>query len=616
VTGTVTGAAWLLPALPFAAAVVGLLLGPRVRGGPAVPAVAGTAASTVVALLLAASVLGDDPTRVRETSTLYTPTGLFDVVLGTRVDGLSATVALMVCVVALCVQVYSVAYMAGDGRYSSYAAFVSLFTAAMLLVVLSADLLVLYVGWEVMGICSYLLVGHHWERAEARAAAVKAFVVTRLGDVAFLFGIFALGLEVGSFRVADVLAAPDVPTVATLLLLGGVVGKSAQVPLHVWLPDAMAGPTPISALIHAATMVAAGVYVVALLYPVFEATPATLAVLGVVAAVSMLGAALAAFAQDDLKRVLAWSTVSQLAYMAGALAVGGYAAGVFHLLTHGAFKSLLFLSAGVVIHVVGSNLLSDMGGLRHTQPLAFVATTVGLGALAGVPPLAGFFSKDAVLDAAEHAAAGGAPVPQWTGWLVFASAALTVLVTAAYATRVWLRAFFGRAVKASHEAPDPRMAGPLVLLAVLTLALGAVGLVGGWLPSWLGTGVALDPSPESALVSLSATGAGFLLVYGVWRRDPRADPVTRLRRAGPVLADAFRVDAVYDRVVVRPVALLARATLRTDDDVVDAAVEGSGGAARLFGGALRLSQNGNVQTYLTGLLAGVVAIAVGVVVLT
>jgi NADH-quinone oxidoreductase subunit L len=204
----------------------------------------------------------------------------------------------------------------------------------------------------------------------------------------------------------------------------------------------------------------------------------------------------------------------------------------------------------------------------------------------------------------------------WTGWLVFVSAALTVLVTAAYATRLWLRAFFGRAVKVSHDPPDPRMTGPLVLLAAATVVLGVVGLVGGWLPSWLGTNVALDPAPESALVSLSATGAGFLLVYGAWRRDPRADPVTRLRRAGPVLADAFQVDAVYDRVVVRPVAFLARATRRTDDDVVDAAVEGSGGAARLFGGALRLSQNGNVQTYLTGLLAGVVVLAVGVVTLT
>ncbi|MGH8867409.1 MAG: NADH-quinone oxidoreductase subunit 5 family protein [Actinomycetes bacterium] len=605
-----------MPALPALAALVGLLLGRRLPGGPAVPAVAGTAAATLCSLLVAAEVLGDDPTRARTATTTFTPTGLFDIVLGTRVDGLAAVVALMVCGVALCVQVYSVTYMEGDHRYSSYAAFVSLFTAAMLLVVLSADLLVLYVGWEVMGICSYFLVGHHWELAEARSAAVKAFVVTRIGDVAFLFGIFALGVEVGSFQVADVLAAESVPTIATMLLLGGVVGKSAQFPLHVWLPDAMAGPTPISALIHAATMVAAGVYVVALLYPVFETTPDTLAVLGVIAAISMLGAALAALAQEDLKRVLAYSTVSQLAYMAGALAVGGYAAGVFHLLTHGAFKALLFLGAGVVIHVVGSNLLSDMGGLRHTQPLAFGAMTVGLASLAGIPPFSGFFSKEAVLVAAEHAAEGGVLVPSWVGWVVFCSAVVTVAVTAAYATRVWLRTFFGRAVHASHEGPGSLMGGPLFVLAFASTVLGVIGLVPSWLPAWLGTGQALLPTTETSFVSLSAVGIGVLAVYGLWRRDPLADPATGLRRLRPVLLGAFWVDEAYDVTVVRPTGWLARGVLRTDDDVVDATVVGAGGAARLFGGALRLSQNGNVQTYLTGLLAGVVAILVGVALLS
>ncbi|MBA3619330.1 MAG: NADH-quinone oxidoreductase subunit L, partial [Acidothermales bacterium] len=267
--------------------------GRRGRLPAALLAVAGTAAATFVALAVAVDVLAEPATQ-REQAVEFTPTGGPDIVLGTLVDGLAVTVAVMVCVVALLVQVYSVGYLEGTPRYPSYAAAVSLFTAAMLLVVVSADLLVLYVGWEVMGLCSYLLVGHHWEQSAARAGAVKAFLVTRLGDVAFLFGIFVLGEAAGSFRITAVVEAvprldAGTVTVAALLLLGGVAGKSAQFPLHVWLPDAMAGPTPVSALIHAATMVAAGVYVVARLYPVFLAAPVALAVLGVIAAVTMLG---------------------------------------------------------------------------------------------------------------------------------------------------------------------------------------------------------------------------------------------------------------------------------------------------------------------------------------
>ncbi|MFD0823093.1 NADH-quinone oxidoreductase subunit L, partial [Micromonospora zhanjiangensis] len=274
-----------------------------------------------------------------------------------------------------------------------------------------------------MGICSYLLIAHDRRLPEAPAAAMKAFLVTRVGDVGFLLGIALLGLGAGSFRIADVLAH-DYPTgtltAACLLLLTGVAGKSAQFPLHTWLPDAMAGPTPISALIHAATMVAAGVYAVTRLYPLFERAPAALAVLGVMAAVTLLLGAFAATAQDDIKRVLAWSTVSQIGYMAGALAVGSPAAALFHLLSHAAFKALLFLAAGCVIHAVGSTLMSAMGGLRRTMPVTFWCTAIGLGALAGVPPLSGFWSKDGVLVVAQEAARhGSGPAGAWVGWLVW-----------------------------------------------------------------------------------------------------------------------------------------------------------------------------------------------------
>ena len=436
--------------LPFAAAFIGMIFGPtishlltpfarrlrrtapgtsngRARGlarrlpanGPALVAVLPIAVSAVLTAVIAATQWQDPGVRTGTLTLVRTGGVPFGV--GLDVDGLSAVVALMVCCVALAVQIYSVAYMRDDPRYSSYAAFVSLFTAAMLLVVLSGDLLVLYVGWEVMGVCSYFLIGHYWHDRATSRAAVKAFLVTRLGDVGFLFGIFVLGMGAHSFDIRTVLA--HVPQMShttivagTLLLLCGVAGKSAQFPLHTWLPDAMAGPTPVSALIHAATMVAAGVYVVARLYPAFLFAPQSLAVLGVIAAISMLGAALAALAQDDLKRVLAYSTISQLAYMAGGLAVGTRDGALFHLLAHGAFKALLFLGAGCVIVAVGSNLLGAMGGLRTAMPVTFWSMTVGFAALAGFPFTSGFFSKDAILSQAWHTARHKDP----TGWFSYA----------------------------------------------------------------------------------------------------------------------------------------------------------------------------------------------------
>ncbi|WP_308169575.1 NADH-quinone oxidoreductase subunit 5 family protein [Acrocarpospora catenulata] len=525
-------------------------------------------------------------------------TGGVPITVGLQIDGLSVLTAILVCVVALGVQVYSVGYLRGDPRYPSYAAFISLFTSAMLLVVFAADLLVLYVGWELMGLCSYLLIGHWWEDRGNSRAAVKAFLVTRLGDVAFLFGIFTLGFAAGSFRIADVLAA-DLPegtlVAATLLLLGGVAGKSAQVPLHTWLPDAMAGPTPISALIHAATMVAAGIFIVARLFPIFPQP--TLDVLGVLAAVGMLGAALAALAQDDLKRVLAYSTISQLAYMAAALAAGSPGAAIFHLMSHGAFKALLFLCAGAVIHHVGSNLLSHMGGLRRVLPIPFWTMTIGFAALVGLPPTSGFFSKDGVLLALEHSAS---PIRL----LLYGSALITVGVTGAYATRAWLRGFFGEQAPLEpahgHAAP-PTMLWPLVVLTVPTLLFG-----------FLGAG---DLALGSAAVTLVVGLLGVAIVLAAWRAAPAADPA---RLLGPFRApceEAFYLDRVYDRLVTRPTMALALLVVRTDTSVVDGAVRGSGQLTLRLSRLVKLAQQGNAQLYVTGLLAGVLLIVVGAVVL-
>ncbi|MFF4604177.1 NADH-quinone oxidoreductase subunit L [Streptomyces sp. NPDC001339] len=656
---TLTTTAFLVPLLPFLGAAAGLLLGRRAPGFVRPLAVLPTLAAAVLTVVVAFGQGGGPATDV---ATRLTPTGSVPVDLALHIDGFAALIAVLVGVVATCVQIYSTGYLRDDPRYPSYAALVSLFTAAMLLVVYTGDLMLLLVGWEVMGICSYFLVGHYWETETARAASLKAFLVTKLGDVPFLFGIFALAADAGTFRITGILGAVtsgglDHPTLIALLLLGGVAGKSAQFPLHTWLPDAMAGPTPVSALIHAATMVAAGVYVVARLLPVFAASAVALAVLAVLAAITMIGSALAALAQDDIKRVLAYSTVGQLGYMLGALAVGDRGAAVFHLLTHGAFKALLFLGAGVIIHAAGTNSLaamSRMGGLARRIPDAYWTVTVALLALAAIPPFAGFFSKEAVLGAAEHAAHGAAHgVPGAVGWTVLLSGLLTALLTAAYAARLWLLAFKGRGAEAPDHGPQPVvMNGVLWVLFVPTVALG---LTAPLLPDWF-DGRSLAPTLTTSVLGTVIALAGVLLIYVAWRHTaglaartpigavitaPDAAPglaeETALATHAPVYgsvsgaadpadpgrlllgplhrhaAVGFHLDAVYSALFVRPVRAAASLVRFLDREVVDTYVRGAGTAPRLLGAAVRRAQTGNVQTYLGALLAGSLVLAIAAV---
>ncbi|MGH8824572.1 MAG: NADH-quinone oxidoreductase subunit 5 family protein [Jiangellaceae bacterium] len=601
---------------PFVAAVTGLAVG-RNRLLAQRVAVIGTGIALALSIGMGVVVWVGGPS-VDEWGTV--PTGWIPVTIATREDGLGATLAIMVTAVALSVQIYSTAYMHRDPRYGSFAALISLFTAGMLLVVLADDLIVLLVGWEVMGICSALLIGHHWEREEARSASVKAFVVTRLGDVGLLAGIIVLADLTGSFRISTLqesATASTTLTVGLVLMLCGVVGKSAQVPLHVWLPDAMAGPTPVSALIHAATMVAAGVFLVARLHSVYLLSPVALAVLAVVAATTMVLAALAALAQDDYKRVLAWSTSSQLAYMLGALAVGGYSAGLFHLLGHAAFKALLFLAAGAIAHAIGTTMLSGMGGLRRHMPMTYLVSTIGLAALVGLPPLVGFFSKESVLGAAEEAALHGGPLPAWSAWLVLLAGLVTVLLTAAYATRAWLLAFRGppRWEGVAHD-PPPAMRTPLVALAVPTVVLGVLAFTPSLVSGMLDPGDQVAGQPEgvsvhlvTAVVSLALVGVGALATFAEWRRVRQLDPAAGLGRARPLLADGFGVDRLYDRIVVRPFLALSRAVIASDRDVIHAYVRGAGRSARALGAVPHAAQAGLVQGYVTAILAFVVILA-------
>ncbi|MEV7446022.1 NADH-quinone oxidoreductase subunit L [Streptomyces sp. NPDC091204] len=680
-----TTLAVLVPLLPFLGAVAGLLFGRTTPGFVRPLAILPTLGAAVLAVIVAVR-QGGGPAI--STATELTPTGSVPIDLSLYLDGFAVLVAVLVGLVATCVQLYSTAYLREDPRYPSYAALVSLFTSAMLLVVYSGDLMVLLVGWEVMGICSYFLVGHYWETEAARSASLKAFLVTKLGDVPFLIGLFALAADADSFQITKILRTVasgglDHPTLVALLLLAGVAGKSAQFPLHTWLPDAMAGPTPVSALIHAATMVAAGVYFIARLLPVFAASRAALVVMAVMAAVTMVGSALAALAQDDIKRVLAYSTIGQLGYMTGALAVGDRGAAVFHLLSHGVFKALLFLGAGVIIHAAGTNSLaamSRMDGLAKRIPDAFWTMTIALLALAAIPPFAGFFSKEAVLVAAEQTATGHSDfAPSGAGWLVLVAGVLTALLTAAYATRLWLMAFRGRGAAAPDHGKEPvAMTGVLWLLAIPSVGFG---LAAGPIADWFDGGE-LTPTLVTSVLGTGAAVIGVMLTYALWQRaaartatapagavpgavtgavpgigagapqpaavaaaasaataaaesaaetpevaevthdhpavpaGPAPDPGRAL--LGPLhrhAADGFHLDAVYDRLFVRPVRAAASLVRFLDREVVDTYVRGAGAGPRLLGSLVRRAQTGNVQSYLSALLAGAVVLAIATAVL-
>ena len=634
---------------PVLAALVGLPAGRRSRAAAVGAGVLGTALALGAALVEAAVTWGGGSTTTGITLLGEAVTGGPLVSLDLRADALAGLVAVAVCLVALCVQVYSAAYLrddahvprkrevppapgAADGeavgdaapepeRYPAYSATVSLFTAAMLLVVHADDVVLLLIGWEVMGLCSYLLVGHHGERPAARAAAVKAFLVTRVGDVGFLLGVVVLLAEVGTSSVSDILTAAaggeiptSVATLAALLLLAGVVGKSAQFPLHSWLPDAMEGPTPVSALIHAATMVAAGVFVLARLHPLFLAAPAALVVAALIAAVTTLGAALAALAQDDLKRLLAWSTISQVALMLCALAVageGGRDAGLLHLLAHAAFKALLFLVAGGVTYLAGETLLARLGGLRRRSPMLVVLLGLGLAALAGLPPVSGFFSKEAVVTSIEDAALhDGGAVGRGVAWVVLVAVLVTTFVTAAYAARAFAMLVLAPGPDDGSDVGGParlprRMSVPLVALAVPTVALGLL--------------LAAPPAAVSeARVGLSAALLGTLLAgagaaIGVLpalagRPEKRFDVAATLLSPtqSAFLRDGYRWDDVIRGVVVRPVRRLARVVATGDEDVVDAYVRGAATGSTWAGAGLRRLQTGVVTSYLGWVLAGAV----------
>jgi len=544
----------------------------------------------------------------------------------TVVDGLSVTVATLVVVVSSVVQVFSLGYLRDHSRYSTYAALVSLFTAAMLLVVVADDLLTLIVGWEVMGLCSYALIGQYWEQPEARAAAMKSFLVTKLGDAGFILGIIVLATAAHTFSITAIVgwsrsADPTLVAVGSLLLFAGVAGKSAQFPLHGWLPDAMTGPSPVSALIHAATMVAAGVFVVVRLYPLFATSSVTLAVVGVVACISMVGAAIAALTQQDLKRVLAYSTISQLALMLAATSIGATSQATFQLLAHGCFKALLFLAAGSVIHATGTGQLAALGGVRRQLPRTSSLLAIGLLALAGVPVFSGFFSKESILVAAQHAATGEATVARWLGVTVLISTVTVTFLTAAYCMRLWLLTCCGESRTAGqpHEV-SVGMRAAMTALAVPSVGLGFLGLSAAWLPTWSWPDAtqrvlahALRPDLLATVISLALVSVAALAVWSRWRRE--GTDLLPQRRWVLVARAAFGTGRAYQALAIAPFQRMATAVDRFDDRVVVGGVDEIARGTYALGRAVTGATPANPQRALIATVCAVVVVGVVVAVL-
>jgi NADH-quinone oxidoreductase subunit L len=640
---------WIIPLLPLVSFFLIVFFGKRFNGRGAELSIGAVAIGLVLSVIVLGQIAsGHEP--VEGSIEYFTLGGGFRLEIGQYVDGLAAVMFVVVTLVSLCVQIYSTAYMHGDKRYTWYFAALSLFTASMLNLVIANNLFQLLVGWELVGICSYLLIGHWWEEKENSNAAIKAFITTKTGDIPFLFGIFVLTFAAGTANIPEIsrLAeehqlATGTLTVAALLLFGGAIGKSAQFPLHVWLPDAMAGPTPVSALIHAATMVAAGVYLVGRMFAVFEPSGTALAFVGTIGAITMLIAALLAVVQDDIKRVLAYSTVSQLAYMVAAMGLGepGYTPGLFHLFTHAFFKALLFLGAGSVIHAVHSNSMSEMGGLRKVMPVTFVTFLIGSAALSGIPLLAGFWSKDEIISTAWATGHFGI-------WLV---ALVTAILTAFYMTRAVLLTFFGEyrgSAAHLHESPSA-MTGPLVVLAALSVTAGFLNATAFGInvfSEWVHFGGEAHHEPFNygfAAVSILGALGGIAVGFGLYRRWRERDPLRRLGPAYTLLDRKYFLDDLYLRGVVRPIqygvssavywtnqrildgAVNATAWIirklglgvdQVDRRAVDGAVNGVAFSTAWSGGLLKYMQSGNVQKYALALFFGVAVLAVAITVFT
>jgi NADH-quinone oxidoreductase subunit L len=642
--------AWLIPLLPALSYVVILLFGKKLPKGGSESGIFAVGASFVLAVLVAFDWIKNQAPV--DQHLVWWHNGHFKITIGQHVDGLTAMMFVVVTFVSLMVHIYSTGYMHGDVRFTHFFAALSLFTAAMLFMVLADNLLQLMIGWELVGLCSFMLIGHWYEEKNNSNAALKAFFTTRTGDVGLMLGVItAFFAAEGTFHIETINRMAleheighGLLLATALLLFLGVMGKSAQFPLHIWLPDAMAGPTPVSALIHAATMVVAGVYLVARVYGVFwegfSIGAGGLNWMALIAGITMIIAAALAFVQDDIKRVLAYSTVSQLGYMVAALSVGAWTAGVFHLFTHAFFKALLFLGSGSVIHAVHSNNMSEMGGLKKYMPTTYATFLIGTVALAGIFPFAGFWSKDEILLGASK---NGYP-------FILALGVIGAFMTACYMGRCVILTFHGEYRGHGHPHESPRsMTVPLMLLAIPSVGIGwlnasmfHVEKFAHWVRFEI-PGVEFEPPEHKADIalaigSLAVAVAGLAVAYWVFqlRTAPGKgafERVPSLRALKTLLIEKYYLDRLFvDGLVGFIKGPLARATYWTNQKIIDGVVNAVGAGTRVVGrftydvldqkgvdgivngigmtasetgGVLRLVQSGRVQQYALMLFAAV-----------
>jgi len=623
---------WLIPAFPLAGFLALAFLGGRMPKRLAAAVGTGSVgASALISLALGISFISSPPPGHFVSETLWTWIGIggFRPSITFYLDALSLVMTMVITVVGFLIHLYSVEFMKEEEGYSRFFAYMNLFVSSMLILVLADNLLLLYLGWEGVGLCSYLLIGFWYKETANGRAAMKAFIVTRVGDTAMAIGLFLLFYNLGTLNIQEVLeksrlvwpAGSALAVAAAALLLGGALGKSAQLPLQTWLPDAMAGPTPVSALIHAATMVTAGVYLIARTNVLFTLAPVVQCSVALIGAATLLLAGFSALTQHDIKRVLAYSTISQVGYMFLALGVGAWSAAIFHFMTHAFFKALLFLGAGAVILALDhEHDMSRMGGLRKPLPLTFWTFLIGSFSLAALPLVtAGFYSKDIIL---WHSLSseGGNP------WL-WAAGLAGALLTSLYTFRMVFLVFFGDAKGRVSRKPGILIATPLVVLAVLSIVGGFVEL-----PRTLGDSPAFSRFLETALPSAKVLHAGavgealqqviasavsligVLAAYFLFLRSPgvidtmAASPATAA--VGRFWFSGWGFDWLYERVFVKPLFLLARANR---DDAVDLLYRGIAWYGRFFNDALCRTQSGKLRWYVMGITLGVV-ITIGIVV--
>ena len=601
---------WLIPILPLAGFLINGLFGRRFSKGLVNAFAIGSVVLAFLWVLKTLSGLGGMNAVYTEHYFTWIQSGALSVGFDFSVDRLTAVMLLVVTGIGSLIHIYAIGYMAHEGGYYRFFAYLNLFMFFMLTLVLAANYLALFVGWEGVGLCSYLLIGFYFDKKYATDAGNKAFIVNRIGDFGFSLAMFLIFRQFGSFDFARVFAqAPGAPvgllTLIGILLMVGACGKSAQIPLYVWLPDAMAGPTPVSALIHAATMVTAGVYMTARSWVIYTHAPIAMDVIAYIGIATAFVAATIGLAQNDIKKVFAYSTVSQLGYMFVGVGCGAFSAGIYHLMTHAFFKALLFLGAGAVIHSLsGEQDMRQMGGLRAKIPWTFGVMLCASLAIAGFPFTSGFFSKDAILLAADHRA----PWLYWVG--VF-----TAGMTAFYVFRAFFMTFFGkyRGKEHPHESP-PVMLIPLVILAGLSL-------VGGYLfkiPDFLRTVFPAVEAPEAFGPMAVASAAGLLgialayLMY-VYRPGIPDSIASGAKGLYTLVYNKYFVDEIYDAAVVKPLVGGSRVVLWKgfDAGLIDGTVNGIGARAKGIGGVLRLAQSGNTRSYATWIAFGGVLVIFG-----